>query len=245
MHPLKRSYKVSQLQRHPKSALVDRGANGGYAGNNARLIELEQGNTCNVSGFGDHVAKDVPIGNFGTVAESHKGPVIIIMNQYAQGRGDTDTTIHSSRQMEAWGCKVMDTSKQAGGRQALITPDRYGFPLAMRQGLPYLDMRPYTDKELDELPHVLLTRDSEWLPDEFDDEPDTGHFDDISKLISKTYQEDTLQLSRTIPTTYDSGTKRCMVPCLCMLRRRTMSIHRSTVSFPILSAILDLSYLLI
>jgi len=37
-------------------------------------------------------------------------------------------------------------------------------------GLPYLDIRPYTDKEIDELPHVVLTSDVDWDPDKMDGE---------------------------------------------------------------------------
>ena len=46
-----------------------------------------------------------------------------------------------------------------GGLQRIITPDGYLMPLDILQGLCYLKLRPPTDKEMDELPHVVLTWD--------------------------------------------------------------------------------------
>ena len=41
----------------------------------------------------------------------------------------------------------------------------YIFPLSIRDGLPYLDMRPYTDDEFNTLPHVVFTTsDVDWDP---------------------------------------------------------------------------------
>jgi hypothetical protein len=42
------------------------------------------------------------------------------------------------------------------------TVDCYVFPLSIRDGLPYLGMRPYTDVEYESPPHVILTSDVDW-----------------------------------------------------------------------------------
>jgi hypothetical protein len=46
--------------------------------------------------------------------------------------------------------------------------DGYVFPLSIRDGLPYLGMRPYTDVEYESLPHVILTSDVDWDPQVLD-----------------------------------------------------------------------------
>ena len=48
--------------------------------------------------------------------------------------------------------------------QLMITNDRYEFPLLVRNGLSYLDVRPFTDKEFEMLPHVIKTSDVDWDP---------------------------------------------------------------------------------
>jgi hypothetical protein len=54
-------------------ALVDRGANGGIAGSNVRII----------STIDNHQLTKIKIGTVGSYADSHHGPVILIMHQYA------------------------------------------------------------------------------------------------------------------------------------------------------------------
>jgi hypothetical protein len=40
--------------------------------------------------------------------------------------------------------------------------DCYVFPLSIRDGLPYLGMRPYTDVEYESPPHVIITSNVDW-----------------------------------------------------------------------------------
>jgi hypothetical protein len=107
--------------------------------------------------------KDVPIGTVGAVVNTQRGEVIAIMHQYAYtGKGGT---IHSSGQLEWCGNDVNDRSiKIDGGRQRLTTPDGYVIPIDVRCSLPYITMRPFTDKEFEELPHVLWTSEDNWDP---------------------------------------------------------------------------------
>ena len=82
---------------------------------------------------------NIPIVIAGAVITTQRGPVIIIMNQYAHlGHGKT---IHSCGQMEMFGHDVNDKSmKVKGGRQCITTPDGYCIPLNIKAGLPYITM---------------------------------------------------------------------------------------------------------
>ena len=52
--------------------------------------------------------------------------------------------------------------------------DGYIIPLNIQSGLPYLSIRPYTNAEWDELPHVILTADVDWDPTIIDHELEDG-----------------------------------------------------------------------
>ena len=54
--------------------------------------------------------------------------------------------------------------KVSGGLQRIQTNDGYVHPLDIKGGLPYISIRPYTDKEWETLPHVIWTSDEEWDP---------------------------------------------------------------------------------
>ena len=123
-----------------------------------------------ITGIDNHRMNDVEIVTAGAVVNTQKGEVIAIMHQYAYtGKGKT---IHSCGQMEAFNQIVHDKSTKVGGLQRIETLDGYIIPLNVRVGLPYMTMRPYTDKEWGELPHVLLTADTEWDPSILDNELD-------------------------------------------------------------------------
>ena len=66
--------------------------------------------------------------------------------------------------MEHFKIEVNDKALSLGGKQCINTPDDYSIPLNIRNGLPYMSIRPYTDKELLELPQIILTADQEWDP---------------------------------------------------------------------------------
>ncbi len=57
-------------------------------------------------------------------------------------------------------------------------------PLDIKDGLPYLPLRPYTDKEYAELPMVVLTADGEWDPSVLDNtiSSDENWFDAVTDL---------------------------------------------------------------
>jgi hypothetical protein len=136
---------------------------GGVAGSDTWLIDKSLC-SIHIQGINNHMIKDVLIGTVGAVINTQRGDAIAIMHEYAYtGRGGT---IHSSGQLE-WCCNnVNDHSiKIEGGRQRLTTPDGYVIP---RHGLPYIRMRPFTDEEFEELPHIVWTSEDDWDPTSLD-----------------------------------------------------------------------------
>ena len=171
------SYSISKLERRTAS-LMDRGANGGLLGSDARVIGyLDPDRTADVSGLADHTVSDLRIGTAAAVVQTQRGMVCIIMHQYAiYGKGKT---IHSCGQWENFGVQVEDRSRTVGGRQRIITPDGYVIPLQIRNGLAYIDMRPPNDEELDTLPQVIVTADDFWNPAILDNELAVDDLDDL------------------------------------------------------------------
>ena len=150
-----------------RGALVDRGANGGIGGEDVRVIAKTDRHV-DIQGIDNHRVNDTPIATVGGVVHTQKGDVIAIMHQFAYtGKGKT---ILSSGQLEAFNQTVHDKSAKVGGKQHIQTLDGYVIPLNIRQGLPYLSVRPYTDKEWEDLPHVTLTADVDWDPSILDNE---------------------------------------------------------------------------
>ena len=109
--------------------------------------------------------RNIPIVISGGVTKTQL-VVVLILNQYAYvGKG---TSIHLSAQIEAYKNKVDDRAIKAGGKQVIETVDGYSIPLNIKNALPRLRLRPYTDKEWQELPHVLLTSEEDLYSSTFD-----------------------------------------------------------------------------
>jgi hypothetical protein len=88
-------------------SLVDRGANGGVAGNDVRVI-FKTNRTVDIRDIDNHQVTNIPIGTVGGVVNSQKGSIIIIMHQYAlMGKC---TSIHYTCQLEAFHNDVNDKS---------------------------------------------------------------------------------------------------------------------------------------
>ena len=89
-------------------SLVDRGANGGLAGSNMRVL-ANTDRLVDISGIDNHQMTGLKIVTAGGVVPTQRGDVIDIFHQYAhvpQGR-----SIHSSVQLESFGIKVDDRPK--------------------------------------------------------------------------------------------------------------------------------------
>ena len=126
-------YSVSnaQTQRSKEDSLVDRGANGGFAGDDVCVLD-HTFKTANVTGIEDHTVQGLPIGTVAGLVETHKGKAVVILHQYAiYGKGKT---FHSSAQLEFHGNEVCNKSRKVGGKQRITTLDGYVIPLQVRDG---------------------------------------------------------------------------------------------------------------
>ena len=182
-------YHISAINTSTTASLVDRGANGGLAGSDVRIISKnEPTRTVDVSGIENHQVKDLPIVTVGGVVPSQRGPVIVIMHQYAYlGEGHT---IHSCGQLEWYKNDVNDKSvKVHGGLQRIQTLEGYVHPLDIRNGLPYVSIRPYTDDKWESLPRVIWTSDADWDPTVLDHliSNDNKWYDAVSDLQEQMY----------------------------------------------------------
>jgi hypothetical protein len=61
---------------------------------------------------------------------------------YQYAHSEKGHSIHSSPQLEWNGVDVNDKSARVGGKQRLVTFDRFSIPINITRGLPYIDMRP-------------------------------------------------------------------------------------------------------
>ena len=87
------TYNVSQHNSSRNTgALIDRGANGGIAGSDVRIIATTDRHV-DIQGVSNHQVTDIPIVTCGAVVSTQRGNVILIMNQYAHVRNGK--TIHS------------------------------------------------------------------------------------------------------------------------------------------------------
>ncbi len=152
---------TGHVKRSQRGSLMDRGANGGILGSDARVTFTHQ-RFVDVTGIDNHELNALKLVDASAIVDSQHGPVIVILRQYAyHGR---DRTIHSCGQIEFEKNRVHDRSMKVGGFQHIHTMEGYIIPLDVINGLVYMRMSPNTDKEFAELPHVVLTPGNEWDP---------------------------------------------------------------------------------
>lgn len=177
-------YLVSLHDHEPALSLVDRGANGGVAGDDVRLISRSPHHTVDIQGIDNHMMNSVPIATVGGVIDTQLGPRIAIFHNYAYiGRG---STIHSSAQMESFGNRVDDRSLAVGGTQRITTLDGHVIPLRFQRGLARLPIRPFTDAEFDLFPHLIMTDELAWDPADLDRDPPDDFNDDQNNNFRRT-----------------------------------------------------------
>lgn len=140
---------------------MDRGANGGIIGNDAKVFHVHM-REVDVTGIDNHELNALKLVDASAKIMTQKGPAIGIFRQYAYH--GLNRSIHSSGQFEAYKNMVNDRSMRVGGTQCVRTNDGYVIPLDIINGLPYLKMQPNSDTEWEELPHVILTCGNEWNP---------------------------------------------------------------------------------
>ena len=159
-----------QIQSHQRYAfagvhqtnhqLIDRGANGGLAGADMRIIHTTP-RKINIVGIGDHELTGLNVVTAATLLDTQKGPIIGVFHEYAHlGKGKS---IHAAGQMEWFNCTVDDRSQHVGGNQSIQTSEGYVIPLFIEYGLVYMQsMRIPTDHNLQHYPHVRFTSPDSW-----------------------------------------------------------------------------------
>ena len=158
-----------QHANHTYQQLVDRGANGGLAGSDMRVVHKTQ-RKINIQGIDNHEATGLDVVTAATLLNTSQGKVIGIFNEYAYlGKG---SSIHSSGQLEWFKTTVDEKSVKVGGTQLITTLDGYSVPLLIKDGLDYATSlgRP-TDQDMDTYPHVCFTSPDEWDPSVLDHDP--------------------------------------------------------------------------
>ena len=160
---------IFQHANHTNNQLVDRGANGGLAGSDMRVI-YKTHRKINISGIDSHEVTGLDVVTAATLLNTSLGKVIGIFNEYAYlGKG---SSIHSSGRLEWFKTLVDEKSIKVGGTQLITTLDGYSVPLLIRDGLAYATSlgRP-TDQDMDTYPHVFFTSPDEWDPSVLDHDP--------------------------------------------------------------------------
>ena len=138
---VKRSRQIQVCQRylfqhanHTNEQLVDRGANGGLAGSEMRVIHKTH-RKINIQGIDNHEVTGLDVVTGATLLNTSQGKVIGIFNEYAYlGKG---SSIHSSGQLEWFKTNVDEKSVKVGGTQLITTLDGYSVPLLIKDGLVY------------------------------------------------------------------------------------------------------------
>ena len=114
--------------------MVDRGANGGLAGSDMRVIHKPH-RKINIQGIDNHEVTGLDVVTGATLLNTSQGKVIGIFNEYAYlGKG---SSIHSSGQLEWFKTNVDEKSVKVGGTQLITTLDGYSVALLIKDGLAY------------------------------------------------------------------------------------------------------------
>jgi hypothetical protein len=77
------------------SSLIDRGANGGLAGIDVKVIN-KTGHSASITGINDHTLPDLDIVTAAGLVESQNGPIIVLLHQYAHhGKGKLSIVVRN------------------------------------------------------------------------------------------------------------------------------------------------------
>jgi len=114
------------IKRSKRGTLVDRGANGGALGDDAKVM-FRRNKSVDVTGINNHELSSLPMVDATAKTLTDKGEVILILRNYAYH--GANRTLHSSGQIECCQNKVYNGSIKAGGRQVIVTGDGYCVPI--------------------------------------------------------------------------------------------------------------------
>ena len=177
---------VNQSNHH----LIDRGANGGLAGADMKVIHTTP-RKINIVGIDDHELTGLNVVTAAALLDTQKGPIIGIFHEYAHlGKGKS---IHASGQMEWFNCQVDDRSKIVGGAQRIETSEGYVIPLSIESGLVYMHtIRIPTDQDLQNYPHVFFTSPDIWDASVLDHEITPSLLEDINQHSDDSLLQDSI-----------------------------------------------------
>ena len=178
--------RVNQSNYH----LIDRGANGGLAGADMRVIHTTP-RKINIVGIDDHELTGLNVVTAAALLDTQKGPIIGVFHEYAHlGNG---RSIHAAGQMEWFNCQVDDRSKIVGGAQQIKTSEGYVIPLSIESGLVYMhSIRIPTDQDLQNYPHVFFTSPDIWDASVLDHEITPSLLEDINQRSDDSLLQDSI-----------------------------------------------------
>ena len=178
--------RVNQSNHH----LIDRGANGGLAGADMRVIHTTP-RKINIVGIDDHELTGLNVVTAAALLDTQKGPIIGVFHEYAHlGKG---RSIHAAGQMEWFNCQVDDRSKIVGGAQRIETSEGYVIPLSIESGLVYMhSIRIPTDQDLQNYPHVFFTSPDIWDASVLDHEITPSLLEDINQHSDDSLLQDSI-----------------------------------------------------
>ena len=170
--------------------LIDRGANGGLAGDDMRVIHTTP-RKINIVGIDDHVLTGLNVVTAAALLDTQKGPIIGVFHEYAHvGKG---RSIHAAGQMECFNCQVDDRSKIVGGAQQIETSEGYVIPLSIEYGLVYMhSIRIPTDQDLQNYPHVFFTSPDIWDASVLDHKITPSLLEDINQHSDDSLLQDSI-----------------------------------------------------
>ena len=178
--------RVNQSNHHP----IDRGANGGLAGADMRVIHTTP-RKINIVGIDDHELTGLNVVTAAALLGTQKGPIIGVFHEYGHlGKG---RSIHAAGQMEWFNCQVDDRSKIVGGAQRIETSEGYVIPLSIESGLVYMHtIRIPTDQDLQHYPHVFFTSPDIWDASVLDHEITPSLLEDINQQSDDSLLQDSI-----------------------------------------------------
>ena len=180
------SARVNQSNHH----LIDRGANGGLAGADMRVIHTTP-RKINIVGIDDHELTGLNVVTAAALLDTQKGPIIGVFHEYDHlGKG---RSIHAAGQMEWFNCQVDDRSKIIGGAQQIEKSEGYVIPLSIESGLVYMhSIRIPTDQDLQNYPHVFFTSPDIWDASVLDHEITPSLLEDINQHSDDSLLQDSI-----------------------------------------------------
>ena len=148
-------------KRRPRRAILDRGANGTVGGDGVAILEINSNIRASVEGIAGHTEENLPTGSIGAVVKTSRDPILGVWHHASICEGSD--TIFSCIQMEDHGCVIDDRPRWAGGNQRVIVRG-FVIPVDIIGGLPHLNARKPTERELRTLERVDMTSDFPWDP---------------------------------------------------------------------------------